>query len=426
MKKLHLAPIIAMFLLSCMTHEKTAGLEGVFTGEFSYGNFTDNISFEIKNDSANWEVLFSSLEQNAINIPAKNVLVRGDSINFMLQSDKYTYDFINIRDRKEDVLVGTLRVDTMTVDYTLNRQIPSDSKGTQPKEVKFQSNGLQFAGTIWEPGIPNQKAIVFVTSSGGGDRSGSRAEAMYFAQKGYTTFHYDKRGTGASEGDWQKATMEELCADDINAIQFFIKETGIPPGQIGIKGSSQGATKVPYILNKQPELNYGIVVSCPASSLLESDLNFWKNQNADILGENLEPASQFQKKVFEHIAGKISRDQLQKAIEENNSEPWFSAIWIPDLNSVTTDTKLLYSPMSEFEKLQHPVLVIQGSKDEIIPPESHKAISQALEKAKNEDFKTVVLKNANHSMYQTANTDFPYWAKLHDDYLRTIAGWIEE
>ncbi len=68
----------------------------------------------------------------------------------------------------------------------------------------------------------------------------------------------------------------------------------------------------------------------------------------------MEPASQLQKKVFEYIAGKLSRDQLQIAIEENNSEPWFSAIWIPDLNDVTTDTKLLFSPMADFEKLKQP------------------------------------------------------------------------
>jgi len=426
MKKLYVLLTIMMLLISCISHEKSGELEGLFTGRFTYGDFTDNISFEIQNDSANRQVFFSSLEQNAIKIPLKNIVVRGDSINFMLQSDKYTYDFTNFWDRKEDILVGTLRVDTMRVDYTLHREIQSDSTGTHPKEVKFQSNGLQFAGTIWEPGIPNQKALVFITSSGGGDRSGSRAEAIYFAQRGYTTFHYDKRGTGASEGDWQKATMEELCSDDINAIRFFSEETGIPLGNIGIKGSSQGATKVPYILNVQPELSYGIVVSCPASSLLESDLNYWKNQNKQILGENLEPASYLQKKVFEYIAGKLTRDQLQKAIEENNSEPWFSAIWIPDLNDVATDTKLLYSPMADFEKLKQPVLVIQGSMDEIIPSESYVAIARALEKAKNSNFKIVVLKNANHSMYHTGETDFPYWAKLQADYLRTIEDWIDK
>ncbi len=69
MKKLYVLLTIMMLLISCISHEKSGELEGLFTGKFTYGDFTDNISFEIQNDSANRQVFFSSLEQNAIKIP---------------------------------------------------------------------------------------------------------------------------------------------------------------------------------------------------------------------------------------------------------------------------------------------------------------------------------------------------------------------
>ena len=424
MKKHHIIILAAILLTSCSQRQDEISREGIYQGVFTHGNFTDNISFEIKKDSTDWQVFFTSLEQNAFQIPARDVLVKNESINFRLQSDAYTYDFTNAWNDDKTQLSGTLKVDTVSVPYTLQKQNSIDENGIQAEEVLFSSDGLQLGGTIWNPTKPANKAIIFITSSGGADRSGSRAEAIYFANKGFTTFHYDKRGTGVSEGDWQPAIMEELLSDDIRAIENFSEQTGIPLSQIGIKGSSQGATKIPYILNGLKDLNFGIAVSCPGSTLLESDLNYWKNRNTETLGDDLETASQLQGKVFEHIAGKISRNELERAIEGEKSKPWFSTIWIPNLEEVQTDEKLLYSPVPYFMKTEQSMLIIQGTTDEIIPPESYKVISNALETAQNQKYEIVILEGANHSMYNTGKSDFPYWAKLHDNYLNTIDDWI--
>ncbi len=84
---------------------------------------------------------------------------------------------------------------------------------------------LNYTGPYGNQKIQFKKGLFFVTSSQGNDRSGTNAEAYYFANLGYTVFNYDKRGTGKSEGNWQSATIEELCSDDINAITFFAKTT---------------------------------------------------------------------------------------------------------------------------------------------------------------------------------------------------------
>jgi len=424
MKKQAIVTLVTILITFYSQGQKEVGQVGIFKGVFTHGNFTDTISFEIKKDSTEWQVFFSSLEQNAFQIPARNITVKGDSINFILQSDKYTYDFANILNERNTQLAGTLKVDTVVVAYTLKKLNLTNQKGATPQEIYFKSNGLKFGGTIWKPKKPNKKAIVFITSSGGGDRSGSRAEAIYFAEKGFTTFHYDKRGTGVSEGNWESANMEELCSDDINAIHYFREQTGIPIAQIGIKGSSQGATKVPYILNKLKDLNFGIAVSCPGSTLLESDLNYWKNRNRESLGDSSVSATLLQRRVFEHIAGKVSRTELEKVIETEKSKPWFNSVWIPNLDEVQTDEKLLYSGIPYFEKTAQPLLLIQGTDDEIIPINSHEVIAGALEKANNKKNKIVLLPNANHSMYNTGKSDFPYWAILHSDYLKTIDEWV--
>jgi hypothetical protein len=194
--------------------------------------------------------------------------------------------------------------------------------------------------------------------------------------------------------------------------------------KIGIKGSSQGATKIPYILNEVESLEYGVVISCPGVSLLESDLNYWKNKNAELVGNEIADAIELQRKVFEFIAGKITKPALQKAIDSQRSKSWFKQIWIPDLEEVQTDKKLLYSPIPYFETTKRPILIIQGKMDEIIPVNSYVIISDAIKKSGNDNFKTVLLEGASHSMYNVGESDFPYWSKLHPDYLTTIEDWI--
>ena len=416
--------VFGMFSCNPNSESKKDKKTGSFSGVFKKGNFSDQILFEIERDSAGFNVFFTSLEQNANRIPFQNVEVKGDSINFKLQSDFYNYSFKNKWIDNYSKLKGSLTVDTLTTRYTLEKEVLDNSNVPKSEEVSFESNGLLLNGTIWYPNNNKGKALIIVTSSGNADRSASRAEAILFAQMGFTTFHYDKRGTGNSEGNWNIATIEELSADDVTAIKYFSKKTNIPLKKIGIKGSSQGAAKIPYVLSELANLKYAIVVSCPGVTLLESDLNYWRNRNTEVIGNEIDAATNFQRKVFEFIAGKRSRKNLEKAIENEKSNSWFDHTWVPNLDEVQTDKKLLYSPIPYFETTKQPILIIQGTEDEIIPANSYEIISEALIKAGNDNFDSILLDGASHSMYYKGESDFPYWSKLHPDYLTTIEGWI--
>ena len=424
-KSLFFHILFVIVLASCKHNSDTinSSKDGIFAGTFSYGNFTDKIRFEIEKDSSNYQVCFTSLEQNANRIPLQQISVIGDSLNFKLESDYYTYAFKNKWVDNNEKLQGSLNVDDVTVNYSLEKELKNDQV-LKSEDIVFKSNNLNLNGTIWYPQKSNGNGLVIVTSSGNADRSSSRAEAILFAQKGYTIFHYDKRGTGNSQGDWTSSTIEELSFDDIYAINYFSNKTQIPVSKIGIKGSSQGASKVPYILNKLPNLNYGIVVSCPGVSLLESDLNYWKNSNIIELNDAINEASEMQGKVFKYIAGTITKADLEAKILKEKEQSWFKNIWIPNLDEVKTDKKLNYSPIPYFEKVKQPILIVQGTKDEIIPIESSQIIAEALKKSDNKNFEVHLLDGASHSMNYVGISDFPYWSKLHSDYLETLTKWM--
>ncbi len=267
--------------------------------------------------------------------------------------------------------------------------------------------------------------MFFVTSSQGNDRSGTNAEAYYFVRLGYTVFNYDKRGTGKSEGNWQSATIEELCYDDIQALEFFSRISGLPLSEIGIKGSSQGGIKIPYILAKMPELGFGISISCPNGTLLESDLNSWKNMNYNSMGkDDIEQAVKVQKAGYNYLAGNISYDSLTQIKNENSGEEWLKFVWIPE-RDIQKDYKLNFSGLPYFEKITQPVLVIQGLSDKVIPLNSYKIIENAIAKSKSTNYQIITLENTSHSM-TWLNEDFPYFQILSPEYLPAVNSWLKK
>ena len=127
---------------------------------------------------------------------------------------------------------GTLTVDGSSYDFKLQKEIKSTNTFVKTKDIRLRSQGLLLYGTIYYPEKPNGKAIYLVTSSGDQDRSSSRAEALLFSKAGYISFHIDKRGTGISDGNWQLATIPELCEDDLHALEFLHQSEKILDGKL--------------------------------------------------------------------------------------------------------------------------------------------------------------------------------------------------
>jgi dipeptidyl aminopeptidase/acylaminoacyl peptidase len=418
---------IFIFLLFFLTSIANAQ-EGVYVGKLNYGNSSLDYQIDIEQKENQLKVFFSSIEMNAYKIPALNVSYKNDALSFYIVSDFYTYEY-NF-EKEGNKLIGKLKVYTNSPEQLLNTfetsliKNETDISIIEKEEITFQSNGLQLKGTIWKPKTSNKRCLFYVTSSQGNDRSATSAEALYFANKGFVVFHYDKRGTGRSEGNWESATIEELASDDVNALLFVSKTIEIPLSKIGIKGSSQGAIKIPYILSKLPQLKFGISVSCPGGTLLESDLNFWRNSNINQIGkENINIATKAQKASYEYLAGITSYKAVENIQKQYGNQSWFKYIWIPK-KDIAKDKKLNFSGLTYFKKVTQPVLVIQGLSDNVIPENSYKVIDKALKKAGNKEYEIAILKNTTHSM-TIIDAKFPYFQKLESTYLSKIAKWVD-
>ncbi len=161
------------------------------------------------------------------------------------------------------------------------------------RDVKFESQGIMLAGSIVNPEKPFA-AVVIVHGSDPVKREMEFARRL--ADKGIAVLTYDKRGVGESGGVYvgpsvgtnniDTANLNLLAQDADAAVKTFrtyLKDKKIP---IGLVGFSQAGWIIPIVANKDPEIKFMVLFSCPTITTLEQlrfqfytngNTNFWEN-----------------------------------------------------------------------------------------------------------------------------------------------------
>ncbi|MFD4676371.1 alpha/beta hydrolase [Lentzea sp. NPDC058450] len=120
------------------------------------------------------------------------------------------------------------------------------------EELKISAaDGLPLAGTLTTPsGTGPHPAVLLLHGSGRLDRDGNAgrlnqnlgpALAESLARQGITTLRYDRRGVGATPGDWLSTGFVDNRDDAAAALSALAAHPGIRPDAIGVVGHSEGA-----------------------------------------------------------------------------------------------------------------------------------------------------------------------------------------
>ncbi|WP_281225462.1 alpha/beta hydrolase [Flavobacterium aquiphilum] len=161
------------------------------------------------------------------------------------------------------------------------------------QDVKFESQGITLAGSILTP----KKAFAAVVIVHGSDPVKREMEfAKRLAKEGIAVLTYDKRGVGESGGVYvgpsvgtnniDTTNLNLLSQDASSAVNTFrthLKNKRIP---IGLLGFSQAGWIIPIAANKNPQIEFMVLFSCPTITTLEQlrfqfytngNNNFWEN-----------------------------------------------------------------------------------------------------------------------------------------------------
>lgn len=138
------------------------------------------------------------------------------------------------------------------------------------------TDGVTLAGTLQSPhGDGPHAAALLLVGSGEVDRDSdhrkmplgvTRAIAEALAESGIASLRYDKRGVGASGGDYLTTTFDDARRDAAAALAALRADPAIDPGRVLVIGHSEGAMHATSLAAADPTLAGVALISAPAST----------------------------------------------------------------------------------------------------------------------------------------------------------------
>ena len=325
-------------------------------------------------------------------------------------------------------------------------QTPQPPFAYDLEEIGFDgADGTRRAGTLTRPSGPPRGAVILSNWYGRTGRDQTTAGHKPFAvwadeltRRGFATLRFDKRGAGASGGDFVSATTADLVRDLALAVAWLRGQAGIADARIGLMGHSEGGHLSAEVAAADLAIAFCVMMTPTGArddETLPTDLFAAARAVGGEPVRSDEVVALAQRLIAAECAGGELNEtmaQTRAILEAAVNEGLFLA------DRVVARTALVASPWrrhwlgynhtAALSRLTCPVLVIFAERDLQTPPSTHgPRIRAAL--AHNTHATAVELPGLNHFL-QTAVTGAPseYGAiseTLAPAAIATVCDWIE-
>lgn len=299
---------------------------------------------------------------------------------------------------------------------------------TQP--ASFSNGNVRLEGTLYLPPGANNKLPAVVLAHGSGPTTRHLGPWItFFVQEGFAVLSFDKRGTGDSEGDWQRSTYLDLSADLVAAGRWLSDHPNIDATRIGLKTSSQSGWYGPATVDESeifafliqragPAVNFAVGTGHEIRCELKSD---------GVAPRDIDAAVSFWLELHEMASNGASLEFANEFLRAARDEDWFETSY-NDWDAITAlwwhqhTANMKLEPAASTALLEVPVLWFLAENDENVP---YRESIAALESAKERkaDLSVVTVHNAGHS-FVVSNSD--EGLQYTDQYWATMARWMAE
>jgi alpha/beta superfamily hydrolase len=286
---------------------------------------------------------------------------------------------------------------------------------------------ITLAGTFTRPnGNKKYPVAILISGSGPQDRDETISKhkpflvlADYLTKQGIAVLRYDDRGFGASTGNHSNATTYDFALDVISAMDYLRTRDDVDANKIGLIGHSEGGIIAPLVANKSKDVAF--IISLAGTGISGTELSV-------IQSKTMRPFPVPDEVVYEKaIREAIEIAKQKKDVSEIKPElkahynetiaPILKNLGVPNgkMNEIITSlvamrtTKWVryfydYNPADEYEKVNCPVLSLNGSLDTQVEAKINQdGLREALVKGKNKDYEIIELVGLNH-LFQNAKT----------------------
>ncbi|HEY5106421.1 MAG TPA: alpha/beta fold hydrolase [Caulobacteraceae bacterium] len=437
-----------------------SGLDGDWAGELQVGGRSLRLALHITTGPDGTKATVDSIDQSAFAMPVSSISRDGAKVRVEIKAIAGVYEGVLAADGASMSGTWTQGGNSLPLNYTRQARGTPQAKLVRPQtpqppfpydeqKLSFESPGAHatLAGTLTVPRGPGSyPAVVLIAGSGPNDRDetifGHKpfwVLADYLSRRGIAVLRYDKRGIGASSGDYAHASSLDFAADAAAAVAWLRGRPEINHAKIGLIGHSEGGIIAPIVADRDPAIAFIVLLAGP--------------------GLNGEEILKLQGPLVERAAGagpeKIAENQAlnarlyaivksaktQAEIEAKARPLLAEAAAKAGLPSTALDAQagaissdwfrffLTYDPLPALREVRCPVLALAGSKDLQVPAaENLPLLRQAL--AANPDATVEELPGLNH-LFQIATTGGvgEYGASeqtLAPVVLETVTTWIEK
>jgi fermentation-respiration switch protein FrsA (DUF1100 family) len=280
------------------------------------------------------------------------------------------------------------------------------------EEITIPAGNHRLAGTLYLPlSRTPAPAVVFVHAAGPSVRSDGYHElGRHLAQKGVSALIYDKRGCGASTGDWTLAGLYDLAEDALACVRLLRRRPDIKPSAVGLWGLSQGASIIPIAAGRSPEVAFLIAVGGCLD--FEEQMRYFRANLFRRLGhapsvlDIADKAFLFQVDLSNRIrSGSLPAPRTWQDACRFEFDLDQAAVW---------------------RQVRQPVLAIYGERDRQVPVAvSSAALAAALAQSGNHDLTLIIYPDASHAIGKTRTSELgEEWLGYVPEYLDDMADWV--
>lgn len=255
------------------------------------------------------------------------------------------------------------------------------------REVRFASGDVELAGELVLPpegtaGSP-YPALVMVPGFGPLTRRTPRIVADQFALAGLAVLIHDRRGTGASTGEYVPGAIPDYARDAGAALEFLRARSEVDADRVGVMASSLGGLVAPLLHDRDPDWAFFVCRVCPATPAWEQKVVsiLHRGRSAGLEEGDLLDALARKVLTARYALTRENYDALRSVEASTAGEAWRERVgdpedWRPlaepDAGAWDAYRSVLeVDPGAMLRELEAPVLLILGEVDGRLPGDYH-------------------------------------------------------
>jgi len=423
--------------LSCLgpAYAIETSLAGHWSGALSRDGSVQLLSVYLTDDRGTLSGTYEIPELGFFDLPVNDLVLVENTIQLTLLYGTFR-GFVH--QELAEIATVAQELDSRTTLH-LKRSPPPAACISEP--VSFENGDVTLAGTLLRPfsNGPHPGAVILHDSAPRHRKHRSyRVYGEIYCRAGIASLIYDKRGVGASTGDFASASLENLTADAVAAYRALERHAIVQRDKIGFIGFSQGGWTGPWAATQLPNTAFVVMVAGASVPVWTQELHRveYEMRAAGYAEREIDAALAHTRAIFDAAVDPAKWSVLENSVATVHQARWAEYVYLPESQDEAAEWLLEeYDPEPVLTNLHPPLLAIFGGNDTHVPPsENVDRLRDYLERADNKSSQILVLDAMSHGVYRGSGSfgsgDFPaglfQWDRLEPGLFEKIIPWTLE